>query len=178
MIDWIQRARDKEESGVTPQVSGLIRGWEQRWREAGKETGRAPPMWLLHRGSHLPPAKLIVGKHLSSPKMVENPLKSKENVCYQARWPRLYLKMWVMEKPVPSVLCLERIYVYFKLKVQGIHLASPQLLWGRHLLASLPLRSSVLLPCVPAAPRPADESKWPFPRMPRKTVETILMRPA
>lgn len=38
----------------------------------------------LHRWPYLPSAKLIIAKHLSSQKMVENPLKSKENVCYKA----------------------------------------------------------------------------------------------
>lgn len=38
--------------------------------------------------------------------------------------------------------------------------------------------SPVRKPCVPAALRPAEESKGPCPRMPRKTIEMVLMGPA
>lgn len=87
--------------------AGIKGQGKQGRRQAGPHhTGR------LHRWPRLPLAKLIIGKHLSSQKMRENPLKSKKNVCYKAHWLGLFLKIGVIAKPVPKVLGLKRICLF------------------------------------------------------------------
>ena len=73
-------------------------------RQTGPHHPRPP-----HRWPHLPLAKLIIGKHLSSLRSTENPPKGKENGCYKAHGLGLFWKMRVLERPGPNVLSLKRI---------------------------------------------------------------------
>lgn len=78
-------SKAKEESGMARNLAGA----EARSKGQGElERRQLGPHHTqpLPRGSHLPPAKLIIETHLSSQKTMENPLRSKERVCYKADW--------------------------------------------------------------------------------------------
>lgn len=76
----------------------------------------------LPGGSRLPPAKLIIEKHLSSQKTMENPLSSKENVCYKAYWLGLFENMSDSKTSSKCPRAKENLFI-FKLKIKEVHLA-------------------------------------------------------
>lgn len=132
--------REKEKRGIRddPQVSGLHRGWEQRSREAGKEASRAPP--------HPATAQMALptiskADHCEASVISEDGRKSseKQGECLlQSPWVGLFLKMGVIEKPVPNVLSLKRICLFLSWKFEG---------WGRvHRLSHSLIQGSISWP--------------------------------